>query len=277
MAGGCQWYSGAAWFSPKVDQGQVAVRAIVEILPDFNLAIRGALASRPSTVVGSWRSIEQLGCCFNELKPSCGRVLKRWYPQIHWVIVSFPIKHIKQDHMRVFPHFSNTPKCWRMFSASLPGTVRKKAGRWSPLQGFGDGGCDRSSLGWPITGWPIDDSFGMDLLTQGIGKMDVCHKFLCVQCRISRVKSKMFGPNSDPKYPHILFLNIAIILLIHHAIPRLIGLNPSWMVKTQALISSVGHISRILPWWRPWFLRGAGHDFRLSSNFDVGLKMLYTP
>ena len=66
--------------------------------------------------------------------------LKRWYPQIHWIIVIYPIKHIKQDHMRVFPHFSNTPKCWRMFSASLPGTVRKKAGRWMQLQGFGDGG-----------------------------------------------------------------------------------------------------------------------------------------
>jgi hypothetical protein len=76
-----------------------------------------------------------------------------------------------------------------------------------------------------------------------------------------------------------LLVNIAI-LLIHHAIPSLIGLNASWMVQTQALMSSVGHISRILPWWRPWrpwFLRGAGHDFRLSSNFDLGLKMLYTP
>ena len=50
----------------------------------------------------------------------------------------------------------------------------------------------------------------------------------------------MFGPNSDPKYPHILFVNIAIILLIHHATPSLIGLNASWMVKTQALMSSVG-------------------------------------
>ena len=75
---------------------------------------------------------------------------------------------------------------------------------------------------------------------------------------ISRVKLKMFGPNSDPKYPHILFVNIAIILLIHHATPSLIGLNASWMVKTQALMSSVGHIPRILPWWRPWFSAGCG-------------------
>ena len=140
MVGGCQWYSGAAWFSPKVDQGQVAVRAIVEILPDFNLAIRGALASRPSTVVGSWRSIAQLGCCFNELKPSCGRVLKDGIPKFTGLSSSFLSNIFSQDHMRVFPHFSNTPKCWRMFSASLPGTVRKKAGRWMPLQGSGDGG-----------------------------------------------------------------------------------------------------------------------------------------
>ena len=160
MVGGCQWYSGAAWFSPKVDQGQVAVRAIVEILPDFNLAIRGALASRPSTVVGSWRSIAQLGCCFNELKPSCGRVLKDGIPKSTGLSSSI-LSNILNKTTWEFFHISQTHPS--VDECSLPACQALSEKRL-------EGECSCRALG-------MVDFFGMDLLTQGIGKMDVCHQF----------------------------------------------------------------------------------------------------